>query len=166
MATPQGLVRVRREAASIAVQVEGWGRMAQSLPLRRYVEQASAAGVNAVFVDLRRCTYVDSTFLGTLLYLRRYLLKRGGDLELIAPSPECAKLFHQLGVHDAFHTRAAEASAGPWSELCRDIDDVNAFNRNVIEAHQELANLSGTAGATFKAVSRCLAKDGPAGDKR
>jgi hypothetical protein len=45
------------------------------------------------------------------------------------------------------------------------LDDAGAFNRNVVRAHQELANVPGTAGATFQRVAECLARDLKASDE-
>ncbi|MBM4072021.1 MAG: hypothetical protein FJ271_24310 [Planctomycetes bacterium] len=49
-----------------------------------------------------------------------------------------------------------ESAAADWRELSCPADDVNAFNQNVIQAHEELANVGGPAGEQFKAVVRCL----------
>jgi len=46
----------------------GW---AHGMALRGYAEQAFAAGATGLRIDLRHCTYMDSTFLGTLLFLKR-----------------------------------------------------------------------------------------------
>src|SRR5262245_5562772 len=69
MATPEGTVRVQQQDKRVWVQVTGWGRMQQALPLRRFAEQCLAQGADSIRIDLRQCTYLDSTFLGTLLHL-------------------------------------------------------------------------------------------------
>ncbi|HMF17060.1 MAG TPA: STAS domain-containing protein [Gemmataceae bacterium] len=160
MATQQGSVRVCKDCHTVTFQVVGWGRMHQSMPVRRLSEQFLAEGIASVQVDLRHCTYLDSTFLGTLLTLKRASKKcRQAQFVLVSPSPECCRLFKQMGVEDCLPAITAPEPAGDWTELPCEPEDVDTFNRNVIQAHQELANLGGPAGAAFQAVARCLEKD-------
>jgi anti-anti-sigma factor len=160
MASQQGSVRVCREAETVTFQVVGWGRMLQSMPVRRFAEMSLADGARELRVDLRRCTYVDSTFLGTLLYLRRTVNRYDARLVLVSPAPECCRLFRQMGVEDCLPAvTAEECTADNWTELACEADSADAFNRNVLQAHEELANLGGAAGRQFEAVARGLAKD-------
>src|SRR5262249_41017833 len=157
--TAPGIVRVCRTDSEVTVQVEGWGRMNHGLPLRRLAEQAVAAGVTRFHVDLRQCTYLDSTFLGTLLYLKRILQKKNGQLTLVSPSAECWRLFKQIGIDDAFAVEAALGTCGPWTELPGGRDDPHAVNQAVYQAHEERANLGGPAGDAFAAVARCMSRE-------
>jgi anti-sigma B factor antagonist len=171
MAAQQGTVRFCDAEQTLLLQIEGWGTMKQSLPLRRFVEEHLAGPTTRVAVDLRGCTYIDSTFLGTLLYLHRAVARRqGGDFRLISPSPECTRLLQQMGVTDVFHVSPGDEAAPPaWKPLLEDPRDKQCFQRNVIEAHEQLASLPGAAGEPFRAVVRCLAKDAKreeGGDRR
>lgn len=158
MSAPKGLVRVRQDAQGVTVQVVGWGRMQQSMPVRRLGETCLAQGSGPFCIDLRHCSYLDSTFLGTLLYLQRATRKLGrGQVLLISPSSECSRLLKQIGVDDCFAVACQdECPADEWSELPCPTEDVEAFNQNVILAHEELANVNGPSGEKFKAVVRCL----------
>src|SRR4051794_12764395 len=112
MAAPQGKVRERRDDRTLTFQVEGWGTMPHSLPPRRLAEQRLAGGVTAIRVDLRHCTYMDSTFMGTLLFLKRAVDRRGqGEFALLSPSPECGKLFRQMGLDAVYPVVTAEEPA-------------------------------------------------------
>jgi anti-anti-sigma factor len=160
MAAPQGIIRVHQDGPTVTFQVEGWTTMKQSLSLRRFAEQCLAAGATTLQVDLRRCTFMDSTFVGTLLFLKRAVhRKEHGEFTLLAPSAECGKLFRQMGLEGVFPTAAAEGPAGPWTELTSEGEDGGAFKRNVVQAHQELASLPGPAGDAFRAVVRCLGQE-------
>lgn len=160
MATPQGIVRVCEDASTVTFQVSGWGKMDMSLPIRRFAEKAIGAGARVVRFDLRECSYIDSTFLGTLLILKRAAEKSSAEFRLLSPSEECRKLLHQLGVMEVFRCASCDESAGTsWTELARTMDDTGAFHHNVAQAHRELAELGGTARETFEPVARCLEKD-------
>jgi len=160
MAAPQGTVRAREHDKTITFQVMGRATMTHSLPLRRYAEQGLAGGATALRVELRYCVYMDSTFLGTLLNLKRARGREGPvDFALVCPSPECCRLLHQTGVDDVFPVVTAEGlSATAWTELPCALEDVNACKRNVVQAHQELAGVPGPAAEPFRAVARCLAE--------
>ena len=161
MTSPHGVIRIHQQEQTLTFQVVGWGQMATSLPVRQFTEQALAQGVRRLCFDLRHCTYLDSTFLGTLLFLQRAAKRRiGGELILVSPSPDCVKLLHQLGVEACFRClEAEELTALAWTELVRDTSDAVAFNHNVLQAHQELAGLAGTCGETFQPVARRLEQD-------
>jgi anti-anti-sigma factor len=161
MPPPQGTVRAHQQDQRLIFQVDGWTTMNQSLSFRRCAEQGLASGVTTLWVDLRRCTFMDSTFIGTLLFLKREAHRRpNGEFALVSPSEQCCKLFKQMGLEGVFPIITAEdfpPDAG--TELTGGKDDLSAFKRNVVQAHQELASLEGPAGEPFRAVVRCLAKD-------
>jgi anti-anti-sigma factor len=163
MAALQGTVRVRRRDQVLTFQVEDCGMMIHGLPVRRRVEQELAAGATAVRVDLSHCTYMDSTFIGTLLCLQRSVTDRGrGTLTLIAPSPQCSRLLNEMGVQQVFRIETAaadEPGAGSWTELSGPQADVHSFKRNVVQAHQELGKLDGPAGEPFRWLGRRLADE-------
>jgi anti-anti-sigma factor len=161
MTAPQGTLRMQQQAQTITFQVEGCVRMPQGLALRRFAEQCLAANMTVFRIDLRLCTYMDSTFLGTLLFLHRTIARGGeGALFLVAPSPQCAQLLRQMGLDNVFATaRATEPATGTWTELSGAPDDAEAFKRTVVQAHEELATLPGAAGEAFRAVTRCLGEE-------
>ena len=157
MAAPPGTVRVHQEGQTLHVRVEGRGTMAHGVPLRRVGEEAAGRGVSAIRVDLRHAIYLDSTFLGTLLALQNQLARRRqGRLALIAPSAACARLLEQMGLDEVFTLEGGEELSFPWQELPAESPDVPAFKQNVAQAHEQLANLPGQAGETFRAVIRCI----------
>jgi anti-sigma B factor antagonist len=165
MSTKSSL-RMRRVGPVVTFQMEGRGTMQHSLPLRRAAEQACADGATTVHVDLHLCTYMDSTFLGTLLCLLRGAASRlGCTFALVAPSPACQQIVHQMGLEEMYPVCSVPPLDGPWTEVGARPEDAAAFNRNVVRAHKELANTSGPASGTFQRVVDCLAKDMPEDDE-
>jgi anti-anti-sigma factor len=160
MAAPKSILRVYQSEQVLTFQVEGWATMAQSMPIRRRMERGLALGLTTLRVDLRHCTYMDSTFMGTLLFLKRSLAGReGGDFALVCPSPECDQLLQKMGMEGLFCTVTAEESAATtWTEIGSEGEDIQTAQRNVVQAHLELASLPGPAGEPFRTVARCLAE--------
>lgn len=52
-----------------------------------------------------------------------------------------------------------EPEVSVWTELKSEADDVTAFKRNVVQAHQELARLAGPAGEPFRVLADDLARE-------
>lgn len=162
MTAPATVVRFHQEGQTATFKVDGRATMHQSTPLRRQAETSLAAGVLRINVDLRDCPYMDSTFLGTLLFLHKQLGERQGRFSLIAPSTACAKLLRQMGLDDYLREHDdAVSPTGGWSELPPGGTDGPSMRRTVEEAHRELAGLPGEAGAQFEEVMRCLNRPTP-----
>lgn len=160
MASMRGLVRASRHGQAVHFQIHGCGRMTESLPFRRFAERCLQDGANCLRVDLRHCSYLDSTFLGTLLQLQRATRKHSASFVLVSPSDECSKLLHQIGVQDIFAVHMdEELICSNWLEVVASPEDPEAFNNNVLQAHEELASLGGASGDCFKRVANCLKAD-------
>src|SRR5437870_478735 len=118
MLAKQGTLHVHQDDQTITFRVEGCGRATNILPLRRFAEQALAAGATTLRVDLRRCTHMDSTFIGTLLHLKRAVEKRErGSFLLLSPSTPCSQILRQMGLERIVAIASATEEAGPWTEL-------------------------------------------------
>ena len=64
-----------------------------------------------------------------------------------------SKLLQQMGVTGVLPILdAEEASPSSWTALTKEPEDKQRFQRNVIEAHEELAALPGAAGEPFRAA--------------
>lgn len=163
MATSIGTIRYNRSGAVATFHVNGRGVMQHGLPLRHKAETLIEEGVTHLRVDLRDCTYMDSTFLGTLLTIRKRLDARGGgEMTLLAPSTACARIIKEMGLAD--HIPASQQphdEAADWHELTLDSGDAGQFRRNIAQAHEELAALPGPVGEQFQAVVRCLSRTQP-----
>jgi anti-anti-sigma factor len=157
MAPATCMIRYREQDRTLTFRVEGRATMAYGLPVRRLAERAIEGGAARVHFDLRDCTHMDSTMIGTMLTIQKTLERAGGKLTLLAPSVACSRILEQMGLADHLATRSAEADpAGPWADLASGADDAGSFKRNVVQAHEELAALPGKAGEQFKAVIRCM----------
>jgi len=166
MVAPQGFLRARCCGETILFQVEGRAQMDLGLVLRRVGDTGLGRGAVALLVDLHQCEYMDSTFLGTLLFLKRAVeRRRGGGFALVAPSLECRQLLETMGLTEVFPICPLEdLPAGDWKALGSEIDNYEAFHSNVVQAHFELASLPGRAGEPFKKIARILAQEMEATD--
>jgi anti-sigma B factor antagonist len=161
MAAPQGTIRVHKNDQRILFRVEGWAQMDLGVALRRTAEQWIKQGITTLLVDLQECCYMDSTFLGSLLFLKRTVEQRpGGQLALISPAQKCNTILEQMGILEVFPiTTAAETATGEWTCLNCDMNDVEAFHMNVFQAHEQLACLPGPAAEPFKKMVRMMKQE-------
>ncbi len=160
MDAPQGTIRFCRRGRAVTFHVTDHATMASCLVLRQFAEQALANGAMALHFDLRRCTHMDSTFIGTLLFLKRAAVRANGELVLDAPSPRCSGVLEQMGLTGVFPVASAEEpDTTGWAELGASLEDAGACKRNIVEAHRELAALPGATGEVFRSVMRCLADE-------
>lgn len=164
MPTSPGCIRVCRLDQGVAFAVIGQGCMHDCPTLRQAADEAIAGGVGEVLIDLSRCSYIDSTFVGTLIYLRKAAGSRpGGRFAVVCPSDECMELFRQMGIARLLCVERCELPPDErWAELPEHFD-AEQFRRNVLMAHEELANLPGEAGAPFRELAQRMREEWDAG---
>jgi anti-anti-sigma regulatory factor len=160
MATAQGIVRYHRIGTTVSFRVEGRATLTQAAPFRKFAEACLVGGATLFRIDLRDCTYLDSTFLGTILHLHKKGTASGlARVVLVAPSTPCGKILQQMGLIEFLTTeQAGPDEPADWQVLPAEPPDISTFKRTVTQAHEELANLPGPAGEQFRAAVRCLAQ--------
>jgi anti-anti-sigma factor len=153
-------MRVCEDDQGITFQIEGKGTMKQAPALRARAESALAEGVRRMHVDLRRCEYMDSTFLGTLLLLVRAVGQHeDGEFRLVSPSTACRQLLEKMQLARMYTMSDLDELPGYlWSDLPPDADSAE-FDRVVVQAHQELAAMPGPTGAMFSALAERLMQE-------
>jgi anti-anti-sigma factor len=158
MSATDGVLRVHVDGPTVTFQIEGQATLRQGLPLRRYAEEClNESGVPSLRVDLRRCTWMDSTFLGTLLLLFKAVNRKGqGSFTLVSPTAPARRLLQQMGMNAICPVCEGDEPTGPWLQVDSPAEDGETFQCRVLQAHQELADLPGPAGEAFRAMVRCL----------
>lgn len=153
----QATLQVLQEPGVLVVRVKGAANMHQCPAILKLAQESRAAGIPACYFDLHECVYMDSTFMGTLVRLKRDLMETFG---LIAPSPQCVQLLKQMGL-DGLLTVVESPVHGndsQWRELDTSGKDPSAFKESVVRAHQELAAIPGEGERQFKALAAQFAK--------
>lgn len=111
-----------------------------------------------VIVDLSCCSYLDSTFLGTLHEL---VVRRPGGVRLQGVEPQIRALFEELDMASVLNrvTESAESLPGDMRPLRRAAVDVAEQGRRVLSAHEALSSLSAENEAQFRSVIESLRVD-------
>ena len=108
-----------------------------------------SAGIPAVFADLSRCTYMDSTFIGLLVAVDRRLRKGvGGRLHVLRPSPQCLDLLGQLGLRELL---LIELDGSPRMPPLAEVEKPagRPATEFILQAHEALMETSEEARAKF-----------------
>jgi anti-sigma B factor antagonist len=93
-----GIVQAKHATGMRMVRPEGELDMGSAPQLRAFVDRLWEEGVDEVFLDLSRLTFIDSRGLGLLVELQRGAETRARDLRMGGASPAISRLFEISGV--------------------------------------------------------------------
>jgi len=156
---------------TVHVRIDGRAVAHDCPALRRYVESAVRNGCRKVLVHLQRCEHFDSTFLGTLLCLKKFTTQNNPvDLRLVKASHEAQSILKRMGAAALFDSEDDREcpEQGPWA-ICEPEQAGNCtfdFKQNVVQAHQQLAEVEGPLGATYRQIAEMAARDLEAAQNR
>lgn len=91
-------LNVSRADDAVLVEVIGLGSMFLAPTLQAFVESELRAGFLNFVIDLKKCSGMDSTFMGTFIGLSLAVKKREGWFCLVNVSDENHRLLKMLGV--------------------------------------------------------------------
>lgn len=164
MAEAQCQLRSMQQGELALVRVEGRATLSQGPQLRAYGDNWLKRGHGTLCLDLRNCTHMDSTFVGSLLYLHRQAVALGqGQLKLLSPSADCCRLLDEMGVREVFAIEEKDEPAhGSWTMMEVDLNQGASLRGCIVQAHEELAKTPGLAAQQFMRVVECFQpeKDG------
>lgn len=79
--------------------------------LRECVTGLVTSGTRALLIDLHGVTYVDSGGIGALVAMYIHVMRRGGGLKLLRPSPCATRVLHITHLASVFEVFDDEALA-------------------------------------------------------
>lgn len=152
-------------AGDCVIRLIGRGTMQHSPAVQELVVQTlQRDAATRVAIDLAGCTYLDSTFLGSLFGIyQRY----GGErpqarLKLHAPAATIKTLFGSLKLDRYIKADPSPAppTQGTWVPLEAQVtDNPQACSRHVMECHRRLAEMDTPAKAAFAKIADAMERD-------
>lgn len=163
MAEPSNQVFACEQGSEVRIRVHGRACAHHAPAVRRFADECLAGGAASVHVDLSDCQHFDSTFVGTLLCLRKQALGRCAEPLVVAtPSEASRRLLKQMGLLQLIpvHDDTVPSMVG-WIELPPEEPGhcSIAFKRTVVHAHEELASLPGPTGERYKPIAEMAARE-------
>ncbi len=149
---------------TVWVRVEGKGTMLNSTGLKEFSKEMMNRGFREFVIDLRNCTVMDSTFMGTLAAVGLGLRNFGqGGLRLINLNERNRDLLTNLGLHQFLTIvhPAAPPPAEPAKQEALDDSGTDKATRKqtMLEAHEACVEVDGANAAKFKDVIDFLKQD-------
>lgn len=158
------MIRAHATAVVLTVQIRGPATMGESPAVQELALEHMARGMRWLRLDLRACTTIDSTFSGTMLWLKRQLDAVAGTLTLVSPSARVLELLRDMGLEDFYEIENSEreelsTSEGDWIEVAPTRPTLADLRRHLIGAHDELARGPSAAAREFGSVADALHDD-------
>ena len=151
-------IHMHINAARVVFEIQGDGTMSQCSSLRRCAEHCIEAGCEVMRFDLSQCIFIDSTFVGTLIHLKRLIAKKEhGSFALIQPADTCVSALRNMGILDYICVVDEPPSSDDGVSITATRDDTDTLQRTIVEAHQELAGVPGPAAEQFRRLAKRLA---------
>jgi len=114
--------------------------------------------IKNVYVDLSECSYMDSTFMGLLIYFHKLIRDQAGSsLFILKPTVECVNLLKNLGILRLITISTEEL---PFPEHLEPIQKIVAPSAEfLLHAHQNLMELSEENRTKFMVVEKMLIEE-------
>jgi anti-anti-sigma regulatory factor len=161
--THGSMLRVGRTTSGFLVQVEGRGTLSESPALEEFAVRSldGPCGPSTLAVDLSRCGYLDSTFLGCLVSLhRKYNRTSPHRFRVAASCDKCQKLLAPTRLNHLLDVTAVYPEPiGDVLELSQPILASADLGRHIMECHRRLAELGGSQAASFRSIADQLARE-------
>lgn len=135
----------------VVIRLLGRGTMQQSPAFRKAAEVALDSA--DLVCDLVECEYLDSTFLGCLIGVRKLAEQRGRTFTIVADLAARAQLFSTSSLDKYFDfTDTSPTTYGEWISVATETLDVEALGRHILICHKRLADRGGAEGEAFRRV--------------
>ena len=144
------------------VRVEGKGSFLNSTGLKEFAKEMINRGFREFAIDLKNCTVMDSTFMGTLAGVALRLRELGqGNLRVTNLNERNSDLLSNLGLDQLFiieprNTAPEKAAETP---LAGAAPDKVTQAQTMLEAHEACVEANEANAAKFKDVLEYLKQD-------
>lgn len=159
-------ILVARKDELAFIQVCGRGSFQNAGAVKSFYQELLQKGVTRFVVDLNECTYLDSTFLGTLTGLGMRLKEKSegkGRLHIINVNSRNIELLRNLGLDRLFNIdvkpREIPAADLNLHEVKPEKVDKTESAEQMLEAHQNLMDWDPRNVPKFKDVVTYLKED-------
>lgn len=148
----------QEDDSGLFIKAEGHITAAVSVDLRELILGRLARGPvpPLLGVDLSKCDYMDSTFMGLIVgFHKRYKSLSGKSLSILRPTEECIKLLSGLGILKLLTVVTGPVPASPptWQGLRA---SRNPSPEILLNAHRNLSELSPENAKLFSTLQGVL----------
>ena len=135
-------IQVGQATQTKVVRVSGKGTHKESLSFHAFVDRTLQSTADNVVVDLAACTYLDSTFLGSLVRLCKCHNAEHRRFLIAASAVKQRELFASSQLHKFLAFRdAPPAVSGDWLDVDTKTTNKHTAGRHVMECHRSIGDL-------------------------
>lgn len=146
----------------IKLRVVGKGTHQNSSFLKKYLLHCLSKKQQNFELELSQCTYMDSTFLGTLAGFGSKLKEQTlPPMKLVNPTDRVKGMIEGLGIGILFDMvqRAEETPPGELNALKKENVSIDTKSKEMLEAHENLVKVSKDNEAKFRDVISLLREE-------
>jgi anti-sigma B factor antagonist len=147
---------------TVWVRVEGKGSFLNSTGLKEFAKEMINRGFREFAIDLKNCTVMDSTFMGTLAGIALRLRELGqGSLRATNLNERNSDLLSNLGLDQLFviEPRDSAPPTAVETPLATAAPDKTTQAQTMLEAHEACVEANEANAAKFKDVLEYLKQD-------
>ena len=157
-------ITIARSKRGFEISVKGRATFDCSSPLRNFADNIVPGSVEKIFIDLSECSWLDSTFMGTLAMLGLNAQKAKIEVEIINIDDKNFKLLKELGVNKLFtynNRKEKTESEEGWEKLTEFSENLtqNDVEDTILEAHKTLMDVDEGNVPKFQSVVDMVEKD-------
>jgi anti-anti-sigma regulatory factor len=142
----------------LVLRVVGRGTMQESVAFRAAAESNTDGGI--VIFDAMQCEYLDSTFLGCLIGIKKACEQSANRRFVIkACNATRVKLFSTSSLDKYFDFIETCPEPAELKPIDTGALDPTTLGRHAMRCHEHLAERGGREAAAFKSVADCLRKE-------
>ena len=86
-----------------------------------------------VVIDIRQCEFIDSSFLGAIVYTKKHIAEKGGDLRIVKSHSNVRTIMEKVGAYKFFSIfdtiESAVQSFGSRENVSNDKDHEQGFKK-------------------------------------
>lgn len=154
-------LKMVRNSSGYTFRIEGRGTMRESNAFQKLAEDVLTTDNRSVVLDLSVCSYLDSTFLGSIAILhRRFGQAKDPRFMIYATRSLCQSLFGPTHL-DALVAIIEQppSTIGDYEEVEIKDDTAPSLGRHVMHCHRGLAELDTPHQQEFAAIARQLEEE-------
>ena len=156
-------IMIARDNDGYNIKVEGRATFECCSPIKNFADNLITGIIKNICIDLKTCTWMDSTFMGTLATLGLHAKKAGVVVNILNANDKNIKLLKELGIHKLFNydSSTPKTPCNAWENITNQPSHKNKRNiaRTVLEAHETLISVEEKNYEKFKKVVVLVKKD-------
>ena len=156
-------IMIARDSDSCSIKVVGRATFECSSPIKNFADNIVSGVIKIITIDLKECTWMDSTFMGTLATLGIHAKKASIVVNILNSSDKNIKLLRELGIYKLFFydSVAPKTKSNAWEDITGNRLQKNKkiMAETVLHAHETLMDVDKKNINKFKKVVELVKED-------